>query len=118
MAPPCELIGALPVVGEARLVLLGVACGSTLQAACSLVLNGAGRRLRIDLSSTETSDLVAVLGGSSSMTACSIQAVRDGAQVVLTVEGLRLRVLGVDLHRDLQRALARHVSQPAIAGAC
>lgn len=48
----------------------------------------------------------------------SALAARVDGQVVLLVDGLRLRVNGPELTVSLRRALERHISQPAIAGAC
>lgn len=126
MSPACELIGALPLADERGALLLGVACGASLQGACSLVLNGCGRRLRIDLTARDTSAIVAVLAGESSPApslSCSrptVSAFREGSQLVLLVAGsgevFRLLVRGLDLTRSFHNALRRHVTQPAVSG--
>lgn len=127
MPPACELIGALPTEDSAGVMLVGVACGSTLHAACSLVFSGQGRRhLRVDLSPVEVQAVAAVLRSTANSTAfinssggpTSALAARVDGQVVLLVDGLRLRVNGPELTVSLRRALERHISQPAIAGAC
>jgi hypothetical protein len=129
VSPTCELIGALPVEGSRSAVLLGVACGATLSGACSLVLNGSGLRLRIDLSTEETAALAGVLLGITSavhlndgdgrpVVGPQIFAARNGAQVVLVVGQVRLRVAGRDITRAFFKALHRHVSQPARHGCC
>jgi hypothetical protein len=74
-----------------------------------------GRRLRVDLSPSDTVALAAVLEGIPSETAI---AVRTDGQVFLLVAGLRLRVRGPDLTRDFRQALKRRVSQPAVTGGC
>lgn len=129
MSPACQLIGALPLADERGAMLLGVACGRTLQGACSLVLNSLGHRLRVDLSQRETQGVVAVLavaGLPDQHVAAFLDeggpllVARNKGQLLLVVSGpsgpVRLLVRGTDLIRSLHNALRRHVTQPAISG--
>lgn len=121
MSPVATFLGATLVEPAAARIsaALGVAPPATFHGAISLVVNGAGRRLRVDLPAAEAYQLAEAL---AEPTARSPYLVRDGLVAVLLVDSLRLRIghaVRMRLHDALlQRALGADgsVAQAPVAG--
>lgn len=122
---PVESIGGGEVLGppifSGRRAVIGVTSGGSFSGACSLIINGAGRRLRIELTAEEGLALAEVVdpdhprkawSSSGSKTVSVTQA--DGA-VIITVESFSVRISDAGHRVGLFVALHHHAIGSRVA---
>ncbi len=125
-----KLIGAVKIATPGALhgkpMLLGVGTPASFAGAVAVVLNGAGRRVRLELSSERAQSIVGVLASDEEQYAIevhgendgaytTVDAYRDGPDVYLIAEGLLLKVAGDEMQCEFLAELNRRVEGHAIA---
>jgi len=124
MSQSAKLIGGVsidqPVHLKGRQMLLGVGGPSAgFESAATILLNGAGRRARLELPLPVARQVAEVLASDAPCGAVAhtstVHAYRDGATVFLEADGLLVRVNGDDLQAALLAELRHRIKGHATA---